>query len=153
MKNSKKDNRSDLAFSLHPRLESDSIEIDELVLSNLRLHNNASWPWFILIPRITDLREYHELQPEQCAMLSNEARIVSRFILYHFSVHKINIGALGNIVPQFHFHVIGRSSDDPAWPGPVWGSLANSVYRPDDIQNIAIEWKKFKEPYFREFQQ
>ena len=34
---------------------------------------------------------------------------------------KLNIGALGNLVPQLHLHVIARQPGDPAWPGPVWG--------------------------------
>jgi diadenosine tetraphosphate (Ap4A) HIT family hydrolase len=36
-------------------------------------------------------------------------------------VEKLNVGALGNMVPQLHVHVIGRFKGDPAWPGPVWG--------------------------------
>jgi diadenosine tetraphosphate (Ap4A) HIT family hydrolase len=28
---------------------------------------------------------------------------------------------LGNLVRQFHVHVVARFKDDPAWPGPVWG--------------------------------
>ena len=31
---------------------------------------------------------------------------------------KINIGALGNLVPQLHVHIIARFQNDPCWPGP-----------------------------------
>ena len=39
-----------------------------------------------------------------------------------------NGGALGNVVSQLHVHVIGRFTQDPAWPGPVWGQLAQNAY-------------------------
>ena len=36
---------------------------------------------------------------------------------------KLNIAALGNVVPQLHVHVIARRKNDPAWPKPVWGAV------------------------------
>jgi diadenosine tetraphosphate (Ap4A) HIT family hydrolase len=41
---------------------------------------------------------------------------------------KINVGALGNLVPQLHVHVVARSLGDPAWPGPVWGHSSAVPY-------------------------
>ncbi|WP_281745801.1 HIT family protein [Polynucleobacter yangtzensis] len=33
---------------------------------------------------------------------------------------KVNIAALGNIVPHIHWHVIPRFKDDPFFPGSAW---------------------------------
>jgi diadenosine tetraphosphate (Ap4A) HIT family hydrolase len=43
-------------------------------------------------------------------------------------VEKLNIGALGNHVEQLHVHVVGRRSDDAAWPEPVWGVVGSVDY-------------------------
>jgi diadenosine tetraphosphate (Ap4A) HIT family hydrolase len=45
-----------------------------------------------------------------------------------FAVEKLNIGALGNVTPQLHVHVVGRRAGDPAWPGPVWGVGVAEAY-------------------------
>ncbi|MEI9964521.1 MAG: HIT domain-containing protein [Caulobacteraceae bacterium] len=34
-------------------------------------------------------------------------------------VEKLNVGALGNVTPQLHVHVVGRRADDAAWPARV----------------------------------
>ena len=36
---------------------------------------------------------------------------------------KINVAALGNMVPQLHIHIVGRFKEDMAWPGPIWGRI------------------------------
>ena len=35
---------------------------------------------------------------------------------------KINVAALGNVVPQLHIHIVARCKTDPLWPKPVWGA-------------------------------
>jgi diadenosine tetraphosphate (Ap4A) HIT family hydrolase len=46
-------------------------------------------------------------------------------------VEKLNVGNLGNMVPQLHVHVVGRRKGDPAWPGPVWGHSEPQRYDPE----------------------
>jgi len=46
----------------------------------------------------------------------------------HAKADKINVGALGNVVRQFHLHVVALSVGDPAWPGSVWGQGAAHPY-------------------------
>jgi diadenosine tetraphosphate (Ap4A) HIT family hydrolase len=48
-------------------------------------------------------------------------------------VERLNLGVLGNIVPQLHVHVVGRRRDDPAWPGPAWGSGPAVEYAPEAL--------------------
>ena len=52
-------------------------------------------------------------------------------------VEKLNLGALGNITPQLHAHVVGRRADDAAWPGPVWGVGVAVPYEALALERVA----------------
>ena len=52
-------------------------------------------------------------------------------------MQKLNVAALGNVTPQLHVHVIGRRSDDDAWPRPVWGVGEAVAY--DEAQMALIK--------------
>ncbi len=83
--------------------------------------NDARFPWLILVPRRPGLVELVDLQPAERAALMEEIAGVSVALSARRGVDKINVGALGNIVPQLHVHIVGRAVGDDAWPGPVWG--------------------------------
>lgn len=107
-------------FSLHERLKADTLEVVSLGLCRVLLMKDTL-PWVILVPEREGIREIHELARADRAGLMEETALASRIINELFSPDKINIGVLGNIVPQLHIHVIGRFKGDRAWPGPVWG--------------------------------
>ncbi len=108
-------------FTLHPRLAADTLEIADLPLCKVLLMKDARYPWLILVPRRDGLREIHQLKVRARSELMEEIAQCSQIIESLFAPDKINVGALGNLVPQLHIHVIGRRTDDAAWPGPVWG--------------------------------
>lgn len=108
-------------FQLHPRLAGDTLFLGDLPLCQLLLINDRRFPWCVLVPRQPDLRELHDLPADALARLMTEVVTVSRALEIHCNAFKINVGALGNLVPQLHVHVVGRREDDEAWPGPVWG--------------------------------
>lgn len=110
------------SFSLHPQLAADCAEVGDLPLSRLLLMRDRRFPWCILVPRIPDLRELHDLPAGERASWFSELEAVSRAVLDLARITKVNVGALGNLVPQLHVHVVGRHPRDAAWPGPVWGS-------------------------------
>ncbi len=56
-----------------------------------------------------------------------ECAAVARFVKEKLGWPKVNFGAIGNLVPQMHLHVIGRRAGDPCWPAPVWGHLAETA--------------------------
>ena len=91
--------------------------------------NDARYPWAILVPRIEGARELHDLHGDDGAKVCVETMTIARAIGTWPGVEKVNIGALGNIVPQLHIHIIGRHAGDPAWPGPVWGHSARVAYK------------------------
>lgn len=50
---------------------------------------------------------------------------------------KINLAALGNMVPHLHWHVIARFDWDSHFPQAVWGPRQREV-RPDALQRIGM---------------
>lgn len=109
-------------FTLHERLKADTIDITRLRLSRVLLMNDRSFPWLILVPEKENIRELHNLDEKERSVLIEEITLASRIIEHLCKPDKINVGALGNLVPQLHIHVIGRFRSDRAWPGPVWGA-------------------------------
>jgi len=119
---------------LHPRLAADSAFIASLPLSDLRLINDARWPWLILVPRVADAGEWLDLDHSQRQLLDAEVHAAGTLLRAHFDTDRINVAALGNVVPQLHIHVVSRQQNDPAWPGPVWGFGQPQRYDDSELQ-------------------
>ena len=115
-------------FILHDRLAADSVALGDGPLSSVRLMNDRRFPWLILVPRRAGLREIHELAAADRALLIEEIALAGQALQAAARAAKINVGALGNLVPQLHVHVVARSPGDPAWPGPVWGHGRPELY-------------------------
>lgn len=115
-------------FSLHQRLEADSTFVMDLFLCTVRLTHNAIFPWILLIPRREKIVEIIDLSALEQQQLLEEIVLASRVMKSLFHPCKLNIGSLGNVVPQLHVHVIARHETDPAWPNPVWNSGFTASY-------------------------
>jgi diadenosine tetraphosphate (Ap4A) HIT family hydrolase len=115
-------------FELHPRLNEDCVVVGDFPLCRLLLMNDANYPWFILVPRREGVREIFDLSVADQQQLLHESSRLSKVIAAHFKADKINVAALGNMVPQLHVHHIVRFESDPAWPAPVWGHAPASPY-------------------------
>ena len=118
------------AFVLNERLAADTVELGDLDLSRVLLMNDARYPWVILVPRVAGLRELHHLEREDRIRLQDESCRVAACLERLFRPDKLNVGSLGNLVPQYHLHHVARYADDPAWPGPVWGHSPAVLYDP-----------------------
>jgi diadenosine tetraphosphate (Ap4A) HIT family hydrolase len=123
-------------FELDPRIERDSQTLMWLGLCELRLMDDRRWPWLMLVPQRPGSVEIHDLTPLDQTMLTFEINMVSQALKRVTGCHKINIGALGNVVQQLHVHVIARNEGDPGWPGPVWGFGAREPYRREDLHQF-----------------
>ena len=115
-------------FKLHPRLAQDTSVIGDFPLCRLLLMNDANYPWFILVPRRAEIREIFELEQQEQKQLLKESSHLSQVLNKIFQADKLNIAALGNIVPQLHIHHIVRYQTDQAWPNPVWGLFPAQPY-------------------------
>lgn len=123
-------------FELHPQLAADTIEIGQLSLCRVLLMNDANYPWLILVPQRPGLREIFELNTDEQTQLIHESSHVARLMHAHFQADKINIAALGNMVPQLHIHHIARYKADLAWPAPVWGRVPAAPYSIEQLKTL-----------------
>lgn len=115
-------------FVLHPQLAQDTHFVTDLPLCRVLLMNESRYPWLILVPRRAGVREIIELSADERTQLWVESDQVSRVLMALFQPDKLNLGALGNLVPQLHLHHIARYQTDAAWPAPVWGKFPPQAY-------------------------
>jgi len=126
-------------FILDPQLRKDTLFVGELPLSLVLLMNDRTYPWFILVPRRPDIREIFELSDQDQGQLLRESTQLARILSEICRPDKMNIAALGNMVPQLHLHHIVRYRTDPAWPAPVWGKTPAVPYSPHEAETFV--WK------------
>lgn len=129
-------------FELHPQLLQDCHRLGRMTVSHLLLHRNAAVPWFILVPE-TEAIDLLDLDADLRNRLLDDATSIARFVKTGLRRPKVNVAAIGNLVPQLHVHVIGRAPDDPCWPLPVWGHLqTSSVYADTQVQEISAQLER-----------
>ncbi len=129
-------------FVLDPRLQADSAFVADGPLSQVRLMDDARFPWLLLVPRVAEASEWIDLDGGQQRLLLAEINQLSQLLRQEPGVHKLNIGALGNVVRQLHVHVLGRHPGDAAWPGPVWGSGTAQRLPPEELQARVAAWRQ-----------
>ncbi|KAB7773690.1 MULTISPECIES: HIT family protein [Xanthomonas] len=129
-------------FVLDPRLQADSAFVADGPLSQVRLMDDARFPWLLLVPRVAEASEWIDLDGGQQRLLLAEINQLSQLLRQQPGVHKLNIGALGNVVRQLHVHVLGRHPGDAAWPGPVWGSGAAQRLPAEELQARVAAWRQ-----------
>lgn len=118
-------------FAIAAQLMADCHHLGRLASAELLLHSNASVPWFILVPH-TDVHDYLDLPAPHREAVLRDCALVSQYIKQQLGFEKVNFAGLGNVVPQMHLHIIGRTCDDPCWPQPVWGNLIDSEAYPSE---------------------
>ena len=108
-------------FELHPRLAQDSLSLGHFLLCEVLLMNDARYPWVILVPRRDDISEIHQLDDQDQQQLMVESSFVASRLSSLVHADKMNVAAIGNMVPQLHIHHVARYHSDETWPDPVWG--------------------------------
>ncbi|WP_392344061.1 HIT domain-containing protein [Pseudoalteromonas prydzensis] len=123
-------------FSLAPELARDCIEVADWPLCKVLLMNDSQYPWFILVPRKAGLKESIDLDDVDQLMLMKESAKLSQLLKEVFNPDKLNVAALGNMVPQLHIHHIARFKSDAAWPAPVWGKFPSIPYTNEQVEQL-----------------
>ncbi|HEY2347336.1 MAG TPA: HIT domain-containing protein [Xanthomonadaceae bacterium] len=131
------------AFALHPRLAADTVAVASFELSELRLMNDARYPWLILVPRRADLQEFADLREDEQPLLLAGIRRCCELLKALHAPTRINIAMIGNLVPQLHAHVVARFADDEAWPRPVWGLGETRTYPADELAARIARYRQF----------
>ena len=134
-------------FTLDPRLVQDTYALGQFDTSYVLLMRNALFPWFIVVPQSNEIELYQLPAAQQSAVL-RQINAVSRFIDEHFAVDKLNIGAIGNLVPQLHIHIVGRNCNDACWPSVVWGVEQFKAYTAEQVAGIKDKLKYFLQDEF-----
>jgi len=126
---------------LHPQLAKDCVVLGQFLLSRLLLMKDANYPWLILVPDREAVTEIYQLDEADQQQLQRESSVLARMLAESFNADKINIGALGNVVPQLHIHHIARFEGDPAWPAPVWGAVPAKSYSDNELEATILKIK------------
>ncbi len=121
-------------FKLHPRLQQDCFIVGDLELSQLLMMNDCQYPWFILVPRRPAISEIYQLAEKDRQTLLAESCVLAEKLDEIYKPDKLNIAAIGNMVPQLHVHHVARYQTDKAWPAPIWGKLPAQSYNPDQAK-------------------
>ncbi len=131
-----------MPFAHHERLAADTWTVKDLPLCRVLLMNDARFPWTILVPRREGLRDFHEVAKPDKASFLGEIDRVSEVLKGITDARKMNVAALGNMVPQLHVHVIARFEGDAAWPKPVWGTGEAVPYAPSEAEALMEKLRK-----------
>lgn len=113
-------------FMVDPAFDAGSVRAADWLLCQVRLQDDARFPWLILLPRRAGVVELGDLSAADRAVLMEEVIRAGDLVralcdATGHPVDKLNVAALGNVTAQLHVHVVGRRRDDPLWPDPVWG--------------------------------
>ncbi len=128
------------SFQLHPQLAADSVFLTDWPLCQVRLINDQQYPWYILVPRREGARDVIDLTEAEQQQLWAESRVLSLYLRQDHQPDKLNLAALGNMVPQLHLHHIARFVQDPSWPAPVWGKYPAKAYSALQLTEIQQRW-------------
>lgn len=130
-------------IALHPQLEKDCLKLGEFTLCTLLLIDDSNYPWFILLPNREQIKEIYQLAPEDQQQLLAESVFFSHCLNQVFHADKLNIAALGNVVPQLHVHHIARFKTDASWPAPVWGAVSAVPYDEKQLADIKFKLQRW----------
>lgn len=133
-------------FILHPQLAADTFMIGDWPLCRLLRMNDRSYPWLILVPKIADIREIIDLGASDRQRLMSEIAQASLALRHLLTPDKINVAALGNVVPQLHVHIIARFTNDPAWPRPIWGVKQTAPFDAEGAKMEVARWQEALRP-------
>lgn len=126
---------------LHPQLQKDCLVVGRFPLCRLLLLRDANYPWFVLVPDRDAISEIYQLSDADQQQLLRESTTLSRALAAAFAPDKLNIAALGNVVPQLHLHHVVRYKSDPAWPAPVWGKVSARLYGEAELNAVIAKLK------------
>lgn len=126
---------------LHPQLNKDCLIIGHFPLCRLLLMQDANYPWFILVPDRDNISELYQLSAADQQQFIKESSVIARLLQDQFNADKINIAALGNIVPQLHIHHVARYKTDIAWPAPIWGKFPAKPYTQKQLDEVISKLK------------
>ena len=133
---------SEPAWSLHPQLASTTAVVGDLPLCRVLAADDANFPWLVLVPRRSGAVEIIDLDAAQRAQLIAEIAQVSAALKQLTGCDKLNVAAIGNVVPQLHVHVVARWKDDAAWPRPPFGAMPPTPCAQGELESFVDDLRR-----------
>lgn len=81
---------------------------------------DAGFPAFYRVVWNAHVAEFSDLSAAERAHCMEAVGLVEQALREHLAPTKVNLAALGNVVPHLHWHVIARFGWDSHFPSPVW---------------------------------
>ncbi len=134
-------------FKLHPQLQQDCLIVGNFALSQILMMNDSQYPWLILVPRRAEIREIYQLAEADREQLLRESCWLAQALADLFQPDKLNIAAIGNLVPQLHLHHVARYRTDIAWPAPIWGKFAAVPYCDQEAEQRIVDLRQCLQEY------
>ena len=122
-------------FKLNPQIAKDTSYIANTGPFQIRLMLDKRFFWLLVIPEIPNIIDWHDLKPKASNSLNKLISDLSHMLKVVDNSDKINVASIGNIVPQFHLHIISRHKKDPLWPKTVWG-VGKAIPLSNQIKNF-----------------
>ena len=97
--------------------------------------SEAGFPAFYRVVWNRHVAEFSDLSPTERQVCMHAVAKVEQVLRSELQPTKINLAALGNMVPHLHWHVIARFDGDSHFPAPVWGAAQRPV---DEEKTAAI---------------
>ena len=89
--------------------------------------SDANFPAFYRVVWMRHVAEFSDLTSVERETCMNAVVAVEQILRTQLQPNKINLAALGNVVPHLHWHVIARFNWDSHFPAPIWASPERSV--------------------------
>src|SRR5947209_19352951 len=104
------------AWSLHSRLQQDTIDIGDLPLCRVLVIKDAHYPWLLLVPRRHEAVEIIDLDEAEQGQLMTEISRVGRALQAITKCDKLNVAALGDLVRRLDVDASARGCRDAVVP-------------------------------------
>ena len=82
--------------------------------------------------------EFSDLTPDERGNCMNTVVAVEQALRELLKPTKINLAALGNVVPHLHWHVTARFDWDSHFPGSVW-AMSQRAPDPQKLAQLAVQ--------------
>lgn len=108
----------------------------------VRVLDEPAHPAFYRLIWNAHVAEFSDLSAADRHACMDAVALIERVLREQLSPTKVNLAALGNMVPHLHWHVVARFEGDSHFPAPIWAparrEAAPVLARPLEAVDAAI---------------
>ncbi len=93
----------------------------------IRATEDANFPAFYRLVWTAHVAEFSDLDADGRRECMEAVACIEQALREALAPTKVNLAALGNVVPHLHWHVIARFDWDSHFPAPVWAAPRREV--------------------------